>query len=65
MEKHALYLKQFGDLFQNKVKELIKKNQEKIESSENETLKEVLVHSRFAKELVDRFDGRPEILKFV
>ena len=63
-EKHALYLNHFGNLFRNKMEELINLNNSS-SVKYNPIIEEILIHSRFAKKLVDRFVERNDILKLV
>ena len=52
-------------MFHDKVLELIKKNQKNQEKKYDEVVDEVLIHFRYARELVNRFVERKDVLEKV
>ena len=71
LETHREYIESFGDIFYEKVKKLIDKNQvkefssEKLSELDEVLIREVLDHARFCKDKVSQFHGRKELLDTV
>ena len=68
LKTHREYIEEFGNVFYEKVKALINKNQVKEYSGEalnqfdQNLIREVLDHARFCKVKVSQFHGREELL---
>jgi NACHT domain- and WD repeat-containing protein len=65
LETHSNYVKEFGEMFYEKVKLLIDRNQSKynLSSLRNYPLiKEVLYHAHFCNDSVKKFQGRDDVL---